>query len=285
MVKTKQLGKVEPELNERIVNYSKLIGISKTDLIEELFNKEIEDKVLTNDFINISEIYYFNMIDLQKNKEVKTSKVKPTTNLNDVFIVKKVPNNLDVFNKAKRTFCYNGVAEKHLGIYSYNRMIINPVKANETNFFQYYILFEYDSKTEELILKLTNPDELYLLFDVNDIEDVISDLTSINKEYITAKTKIEKLPDEATIEGLFTFSETEGINIGLWLTSILVIQSLEETKSFSWSIAKNNPEAYEELKGKYNSNDLVLIRDFKTVEKDNTKYVAIKSNEGASKNE
>ena len=33
MAKTKQLGKVEPELNERIANYSKLIGISKTDLI------------------------------------------------------------------------------------------------------------------------------------------------------------------------------------------------------------------------------------------------------------
>ena len=282
MAKTKQLGKVEPELNERIANYSKLIGISKTDLIEELFNKEVEDKVLTNDFINIPEIYYFNMMDLQKNKEVKASKVKPTTNLNDVFIVKKVPNNLDEFNKENRTFCYNGIAEKHLGIYSYNRIVLNVIKANQTNFFQYFILFEYDSKTEELVLKLTNVEDLHLLFNVRRTEEVISDLASINKEYVEAEKRVKQLPNEATVkEGL----GTEGINLGLWLTSILVIESLEEAKGFSWSFLKNDPEAYEVLKGKYNSEDLILFSDFKVVHtEDNKEHIAIKKIEGGSNN-
>lgn len=275
MAKTIQLGKVEPEFNEKLLNYANLIGLSKTDLIEELVNKEIEDKVLTNDFIDIDEIFYFNFLDLQKNQITKASKVKPITNLKEIFIVKKIPNNLDEFNKDLRTFCYNGTAEKHLGVYSYNRMVINPIKANQSNFFQYYILFEYDSKTEELILKLTNPEEIHLLFDVNKAEEIISDLASINDVYIEAEKKVKKLPDEATIEDLFTFSETEGINIGLWLTSILVLESLSEAKSFSYGFLKSNPEEYEKLKGKYNSEDLVIFREFKKVEHDNKEHIAI----------
>ena len=73
MAKTKQLGKVEPELNKRITEYSKLIGISKTDLLEELFNKEVEDKVLDNSFIYPEEIYYFNFVDLLRFNTVKAS--------------------------------------------------------------------------------------------------------------------------------------------------------------------------------------------------------------------
>ena len=287
MAKTKQLGKVEPELNERITNYSKLIGISKTDLLEELFNKEVEDKVLTNDFIEVDEIYYFNLQELLKDHEVKAAKDKPTTNLNDVFIVKKVPNNLDSFDKVKRTFCYNGAAEKHLGIYSYNRIDLNLNNVNETKFYQYIIIFEYDSKTEELVLKLTKPEEIPYLFNVENAEEVIEDLTSINKEYSEAKKRVEKLSADSNSNDLLTFSE-EGINLGLYLSSLLVIESLTEAKGFSWSLLKNDPEAYEKLKGKYNSGDLAIFRNVKIVkpEEEDEEYIAIPSNtaEGGSKN-
>ena len=71
MAKTKQLGAVEPEFNEKLVEYSKLIGISKTDLIEELFYKETEDKVLNNEFIAIDVPYFINFVELLNNGTVK----------------------------------------------------------------------------------------------------------------------------------------------------------------------------------------------------------------------
>lgn len=70
--------------------------------------------------------YFILILDLLKNKIVKTSKLKPTTNLKDVF------------NKDLRTFCYNGIAEKHLGIYFYNRVAFN---SDEVNFFSIILYF------------------------------------------------------------------------------------------------------------------------------------------------
>ena len=46
--KTKQLGKVTPSLNKKLVDYCKLIRVNKIDLLEELIAKELEGKVLDN---------------------------------------------------------------------------------------------------------------------------------------------------------------------------------------------------------------------------------------------
>lgn len=125
-------------------------------------------------------------------------------------------------------------------------------------FFQsYYILFEYDSKTEELILKLTNPDEIPLLFNVNNVEKMISDLL---------ESDVKKLPDEP----LFVY-----------LVSILVIQPLADAKNFSHHLLKESPEIYEKLKGRFSSEDLVLFPEFKV--SDDKKHIVLpKTIEGGS---
>ena len=286
--RTKQLGKVTPSLNDKLNNYCDLIGVPKIQLLEELINKERENSILTNEYIDIEGVYYFNFPELLKNKEVKAVKDKPKTDLNKLAIVKMIPNNLDVFDKDKRTFCYNGIAEKHLGVYTYNRIVINKLKVNETQFFQYYILFEYDSKTEELVLKLTNHENIFLLFDISDAKEIISDLADINKEYKEAEDNVKNLPDNATIKDLFTTSETEGLNLGLYLFSIDVIQSYAEAKGFSWSVLKWNPELYERLKGTDNSEDLALIKNVEIIpskEKDKFTLAIPTYNDEASDND
>lgn len=286
--RTKQLGKVTPSLNDKLNNYCDLIGVPKIQLLEELINKELEKSILTNEYIDIEGVYYFNFPELLKNKEVKAVKDKPKTDLNKLAIVKMIPNNLDVFDKDKRTFCYNGIAEKHLGVYTYNRIVINKLKVNETQFFQYYILFEYDSKTEELVLKLTNHENIFLLFDISDAKEIISDLADINKEYKEAEDNVKNLPDNATIKDLFTTSETEGLNLGLYLFSIDVIQSYAEAKGFSWSVLKWNPELYERLKGTDNSEDLALIKNVEIIpskEKDKFTLAIPTYNDEASDND
>ena len=276
------LGKLEPDLVNKLSSYSTLIEEDRLKLVAELIEKELEEKVLTNEFIYPEEIYYFNFTDLLENKEAIASKEKPKTDLDNVFIVKKIPNNLDVFDKDKRTFCYNGIAEKHLGIYSYNKIDLMEDKVNETNFSRYFILFEYDSKTEELVLKLTNIDSLILLFDINDFEKILSDLASINRQYKEAEINVKKLPDNAPFEDLFSLS---GINLGLYLFSLEVIQSLSEAKLFSLSISKVKPEAYEQIKGKCNSEDLIIFTDvnIESFYKEDNKAIASKE-EGDSNN-
>lgn len=263
MAKTKQLGAVEPELNERITNYSNLIGMAKTDLIEELFNKEVEGKVLDNSFICPEEIYYFNFIELLRNNTVKASTKRPKGNLTAVVIVKKIPNNLDSFNKEYRTYCYNN-PEEHLGVYTYNNIDVNP-KAVDTQLFQHYILFDYNEATKELILNLVKFEDISLLTDVPEIEQVISDLANINILYHDFfENNVKKLPEEATINELYELEDNTTNFLSLWIDSILVIESLVGAKGFSRAILEDNPEVYEKIKGKYNSNDLILFRDIKT---------------------
>ena len=278
MVKDTPLGRVESKFNEDLIKYANLVGLSKIGLIEELFNKEIEGKLLTNDFINIDSIYYFDFNKLVKEKEVKATKETPKTNLNNIFIVKKVPNNLDSFEDSERTYCYNKNPEKHLGIYSYNRIALNELKINETQLFQYFIIFEYNSKTEELILKLASVEDITLLVDVKNVEKVISNLADINKEYLQFMEDVKKAPDNLSLTSNHT---TEYFNTWLYLTSTLVIESLSSVKGFSWALLKNNPEVYESVKGKYNSEDLVIIRELNIVEEPE-EVLLIK---GGSKNE
>ena len=280
MAKTKQLGKVEPELNERITKYSKLIGMAKTDLIEELFNKETEGKVLDNSFIYPEEVYYFNFLELMEEKETIATKDRPKGKfIKFVHLVKKIPNNLDSFNKDFRTFCYNK-PEEHLGIYSYNKIDVE-LNVKQTQVFQYYILFEYNEATEELILRLINFEDISLVTDSADLEDVYKDLTTTNKEYAEINDIIEELPEDSSIKDFYSYRNEEGIAIvlSLVLDSILVIQSLENAKSLSFAMLKDNPEVYNEIKGKYNSKDLVLFRNIEVV-----KDSAEEDPEGAVKN-
>ena len=254
MVKEVQLGKVEAELNEKILQYSNLIGLSKVDLIEELFYKEIEGKILTNTSFILEEVFYIDFKELLDKGEVKATKKRPNKNLNNISIIKRIVNNLDVFDKEKRTFCYNGVAEEHLGVYSYNKFILNAVKPKQVNLFQYYLLFEYNSGTEELIIRVTNPEDIIYYFDVAKVDGIISELNKFNKHFTKAVDEVNKLPEDVTLEDVLST-----INLGLYLTSTLVIEPLAHAKSFSYGMFNSDSEKYERLKGKYSSSDLDLI--------------------------
>lgn len=279
MAKTVQIGRVEPEFNEKLVNYANLVGLSKIELIEELFNKEVEDKVLTSDFINIGSVYYFDFIELQKNKKVKATKEPDSTALSSTVIVKKIPNNLDVFDKTERTFCFNGVAEEHKGIYSYNKIVLNHAKFNESSLFQYYLLFEYNSATEELTVSLTNPENIALMLDISKTKEILSSLADFNLEFTKAIERVKKAPEGATITDIITNNDNY-INLGLYITSILVIEPLSHAKSWSYAFLTGNKEQYESII-KDSGSDLILVRE--AIEKeDSIEFRTVNYKEGGS---
>lgn len=284
MAKTKQLGAVEPEFNEKLVEYANLIGMAKTDLLEELFYKEISDKVLNNDFIAIEEPYYIDFIELQEKGTVKATKKRPTTNLNRVAIVKRIVNNLDVPDKELRTYCFNKNPEEHLGIYSYNRLDLNEVKVNDSQVFQYYLLFKYNSGTEELTIELTSIEDVFLMVDVADVEEIISKLAEFNKHFIRAIDRVKEAPEGTFFKDVLTYNE-EYINLGTYLTSILVIEPLNHAKALSYGFLKNHAEAYEELTKDSKTSDLILIKDIVEDPENNTvNLITFNNHEGAVKN-
>ena len=282
MVKDTNLGRVEAKFNEDLVNYANLIGLSKIELIEELFNKEIEGKVLTNDFIDIDNVYYFDFVELQKNKKITATKRPDSTALSSTVIVKKIPNNLDVPEKELRTYCYNKNPEEHLGLYSYNKIAINEVKLKDSQLFQYYLLFKYNSGTEELIVELTSIEDIFLMLDIDKAEKVISELVEFNKEFEEAIETVKEAPEGTTFKEVF---DNDYINLGTYLTSMLVIEPLTHAKSWSYSLLKDNEETYKSIVGNKDS-DLILIKDIVQDEKNNTvRFITVGNKEGGFKNE
>ncbi|MBQ2831382.1 hypothetical protein [Methanobrevibacter sp.] len=263
MVK-QRIGAINSKLIEKSKRYKELTGISTVELVEKLLTDFFKDIKLTNEYIDINEIYYFNFKELLNNKEVKASKNKPSQDLKETFIVKKIPNNLDEFDQTKNTFCYNGKSEKHLGIYSYN-LFISKLKFKDTELVQYYILFEYNEKTEELDLKIIDLEDITLLIDLNKISKVLSDLNEFNNIFIKELERIKKMPEEKKLYLKYGKPLFEYDNPLVYLGSSNVIESYRNAKKMAKEINRVDSEMYDELKGRYNSRDLVIFRDGKLV--------------------
>lgn len=181
--KTKQLGKVTPSLNKKLVDYCKLIGVKKIDLLEELINKELEGKVLTKDFIVPEKPFYFNMEKLLEEGTVKASTDKPSTDFKSYYTVKKIPHNLDSKNKEFKTYCYNDSQYLHKGLYIYY-ITYGTGTEPMALVFDYYT---YEAKYEELVISKIDLTDLKLLIeteeDVETIEGIIDKMEYNVKRY------------------------------------------------------------------------------------------------------
>ena len=214
--------------------------------------------------ISIDEIYYFNFKKLLENHKVKASKNKLSEDLKETYIVKKIPNNLDKFDKTNNTFCYNGIPEKHLGIYSYNQFISKST-FKDTKLMQQYILFYYNEKTEELTLKLIKIDDIKLIVDLNEVTPILNDINEYNDIFVEDLKRIKKMSEEH--KPIYEYNKPlfEFDNPLLYLASTTVIESYVNAKQMAKVIRRTDLELYNELKGKYNSEDLVIFRDGKLV--------------------
>lgn len=180
--KTKQLGKVTPSLNKKLVDYCKLIGVKKIDLLEELINKELEGKVLNKDFIVPEKPFYFNMGKLLEEGTVKASG-KPSTDFKSYYTVKKIPHNLDSKNKKFKTYCYSNNEYLHKGLYIYYILCGGGAEPMALVF----DFYTYDSKYEELVISNIDLNDLRLLIeteeDVETVEGIINKMEYNVKRY------------------------------------------------------------------------------------------------------
>jgi len=118
-----------PDLVNKLSDYSKLIGVDRTKIVSSLIAEALEGRILTNDFIELEEPYYFDFYKLIHEGIAEATTEKPVIEPEKIYILKKVPNNLDVKNIKYGTYSFNeNKPSFHKGIYYYSLMqVVKPL--------------------------------------------------------------------------------------------------------------------------------------------------------------
>lgn len=170
--------KVNPKLKRDLTTYTKLIKSSNSNLIRELIKKELQGKILTNEYITLAKPLYFNWSDFTYAGKITATKIKPSIYLTTMFKVLKIPNNLDTYNKEFKTYCYDDNINLHRGMFIYRDIYKQgkEIKAKSN-----YLFFEYDTSTNNLGIHLLN------------LEDMPKNRVWLNKENIKFNMELKKL--------------------------------------------------------------------------------------------
>ena len=209
-----------PELINSLSSYCSLIGIDRTKYISEVLSKELEGLILTKDFIPLEEPFYFNWPELEEKGIVKATTEEPIQDLDKCYLVKKVPNNFDSFNKDFRTYCFKNNVNVHRGIYFYPKPVFYASSYDFKELLVYPLYFNYNIKENSLEVSLIKINELdyYINFEELAEEDIFSDL----KYYLN------------------NLIDNEGnLNFKTWSTVFNIIESYSSVKSVEDSIATN----------------------------------------------
>ena len=145
--------RVNKELKEQFNEIVKLSNIKNVDLINEILQEYYNKRVLTNDFLYFDKPFYFNVMDLFKNKQVKAINTPPEMNQFNYYIVNGMPINFNSWNKNYNSYCFNSL-NHHKGI------ILNQFNINGIIFIC-FLEFEYINGN--LNIKLYTLKELYLI--------------------------------------------------------------------------------------------------------------------------
>lgn len=224
--KNKQFSiKFKPSLMAKVEDYIEVVNENK-DPSEKKLNKAtffnnvvadyFEDKVLTNDFIELEEPFYIDSYELLKNGVVKASVELPIHNLDSCFIVKKVPNNLDKWNIENNSYSSEESSSVHKGIFISYNLICSADQYEVTNIYEdvrriseefiivaYHYIFKLDTEFNELEVSLVPNNELFLYVPTDsDIiiklseekeyfyNNIITDKFNINFDLLAEKNKV-----------------------------------------------------------------------------------------------
>ena len=129
---------------DKIKPYAALIGTSETNFLRMLVNDFFKDKIVTKDYIELENPYYFNMKELLTSGTVKAYLKQPLEDRINTYAIYLVPNNLDDFNNEIKSCCYGNNASLHRGIYIHYDLKNKPVPIP--------LIFDYDSKVKEITI-------------------------------------------------------------------------------------------------------------------------------------
>lgn len=221
---------------EFIVNET---GLSRPKIMNEILGSYFEGRVLTNDFIELENPFYFNMKELKEKGIVKAITKPSIHDLPKYYIVYKIPNNLDVFDKDSKTF-YSGSTSEHKGIYVHYTITFGEAEVEVNEDFtdsintvkeitEKHLIFNYDSSANSLEISLVPFEDLYLY--VPEDSDILE--------------KIEAEKDKFYYN-IILDEETKEYNFIEWLETFEVIQSYKAVKNINIYV-KENKERLDKL--------------------------------------
>ena len=177
--KVKFTVELDAKTHNKLIDYLILTNnaTGRNSLINELIGNELDGKVLDNKFIDLYQNpFYFNVTELLENKTVIATKKEPLRDLEEIFVVRRVPNNLDDFNTEFKTYCSENNKNVHTGYY-----IMPRFRGHDERHFT----FRYDSEKEEVEINLVNPNDIHIVFNPLDEEKqkIKNDLIKYNIIY------------------------------------------------------------------------------------------------------
>lgn len=146
--------KIDNQLNDKLNNYCAVTGSTKTDIVNNLLRGFFNNKIVSNDYITLDKPFYFNMNDLKENKEIKATQKQPLTDKENIYIINKIPNNLDSFNKEFKSYCFDDIKCNHRGIFIKPNIMFDN-KGNYNGQINYLITaYDYDVINNSLTIGL-----------------------------------------------------------------------------------------------------------------------------------
>ena len=188
-----------PDLVNKLSDYSKLIGVDRTKIVSSLIVEALKGRILTNDFIALDKPYYFDFKKLIHEGTAEATTEKPVIEPERIFILKKVPNNLDRINKKYGTYSFTEDKPSfHKGIYYYSLLQLEePLEAEsvediseapfnilgKVNFIDFYFLFEFEQESNKIIIHSIEEENLTYEVDPLIYPEVIKDIRQQEEEF------------------------------------------------------------------------------------------------------
>lgn len=245
-----RIGAIDKSLIDKTKQYKKLTGISTVELIEDLLTDFFNETVLSNNFIELEEPYYFvdrsEFTDLKRTfkasleNPIETVEKKPDF----IYVVNEIPNNLDSFSKEHNSFCFNNNPNRHKGVYIYHKFLKLSDNPEEIDILDKIYLFDYNEADKTLIIEETDVNELEFKIDLATHKEVYD---SIINEATNYKDWIyESNLSEDGSERLYKDIESDVfLNYAYVMGSYNIIEPYEDfiaMKNYLIKTGKYNPE-------------------------------------------
>lgn len=155
-----------PDMVNKLSTYCELIGMDRTKLVSNLIVEALEGRILTNDFIDLDKPYYFDFKKLIHEGTVEATTKKPIIEAERIYILKKVPNNLDKPNKKYGTYSFSDDNPSyHKGLYFFTIISllenVEDISLDSMEFLDFYFLFEYEQESGKIIIHSLEEDKLH----------------------------------------------------------------------------------------------------------------------------
>lgn len=222
----KSFGNFEANLVNKVSSYCTLIDMDRTKYISSLIEKDLENKVIHNDFMELEEYFYFNWQELLNKKTVKATNIEPLHDLEEYYIVKKISNNLDKFSAEYKSFCYGNNPYIHRGFY----FLPKVKKADNGLILETYILvFDYDVRNDFLEISLIDNKQDLLIYRMDTTaEGFFSNMRDYMKEIITEDKEIDLITFFSPISILENYSNRKMLEAAKKYGALEKVKPFEE---------------------------------------------------------